>query len=54
MLVRLGDIVENIAKMNIFCSFSEGSLGRVFTKVGSKGPFHGFAHAQARMTVIVA
>ena len=25
----LGDAVRNIAKMGIFCSFSEGSLGRV-------------------------
>ena len=23
----LGDIVRNIAKMGVFCSFSEGSLG---------------------------
>ena len=30
----LGDIVQNISKMGVFCSFSEGSLGRVFTKVG--------------------
>ena len=29
----LGDIVQNIAKMNIFCSFSEGSLGRVLQKL---------------------
>ena len=28
----LGDIVQNISKMGVFCSFSEGSLG--FTKVG--------------------
>ena len=28
----LGDIVQNIAKMNIYCSFSEGAWG-VFTKV---------------------
>ena len=25
----LGDIMQNIAKMGVFCSFSEGSLGRV-------------------------
>ena len=25
----LGDIIPNIAKMGVFCSFSEGSLGRV-------------------------
>ena len=25
----LGDIVRNISKMGVFCSFSEGSLGRV-------------------------
>ena len=24
----LGDIVRNISKMGVFCSFSEGSLGR--------------------------
>ena len=24
----LGDIMKNIAKMGVFCSFSEGSLGR--------------------------
>ena len=29
----LGDFVQNIAKMNIFCSFSEGSLGRVLKKL---------------------
>ena len=28
----LGDIVQNIAKMGVFCSFSEGSLGRLFYK----------------------
>ena len=28
--VCLGDIVQNIAKMGVFCSFSEGSPGRVF------------------------
>ena len=30
---RLGDIVQNISKMSIFCSFSEGSLGRVLQKL---------------------
>ena len=25
----LGDIIRNISKMGIFCSFSEGNLGRV-------------------------
>ena len=29
----LGDIVQNIAKMGIFGSFSEGSLGRVLQKL---------------------
>ena len=29
----LGDIVQNISKMGIFCSFSEGSLGRVLQKL---------------------
>ena len=29
----LGDIMQNIAKMGIFCSFSEGSLGRVLQKL---------------------
>ena len=29
----LGDIVQNIAKMNDFCSFSEGSLGQVLQKL---------------------
>ena len=28
----LGDIVRNIGKMGVFCSFSEGSLGRVLQK----------------------
>ena len=31
----LGDIAQNIAKMSVFCSFSEGSLGRILKKVGS-------------------
>ena len=29
----LGDIVQIIAKMNIFCSFSRGSLGQVLHKL---------------------
>ena len=29
----LEDIVQNIAKMGVFCSFSEGSLGRVLQKL---------------------
>ena len=29
----LGDIVRNISKMGIFCSFSEGSLGRILQKL---------------------
>ena len=29
----LADIVRNISKMGIFCSFSEGSLGRVLQKL---------------------
>ena len=29
----LGDIVRNISKMGDFCSFSEGSLGRVLQKL---------------------
>ena len=29
----LGDIVQNIAKMGIFCSFSEGSLEQVLQKL---------------------
>ena len=29
----LGDIVQNIAKMGVFCSFSEGNLGRVLPKL---------------------
>ena len=29
----LGDIVRNISKMDVFCSFSEGSLGRVLQKL---------------------
>ena len=29
----LGDIVRNVAKMGVFCSFSEGSLGRVLQKL---------------------
>ena len=31
----LGDFVKNIAKMGVFCSFSEGSLGRVSQKLAS-------------------
>ena len=30
----LGDIVRNTSKMGVFCSFSEGSQGESFTKVG--------------------
>ena len=29
----LGDIMQNIAKMGVFCSYSEGSLGRVLQKL---------------------
>ena len=29
----LGDIVRNISKMGVFCSFSEGSLGQVLQKL---------------------
>ena len=29
----LEDIARNIAKMGVFCSFSDGSLGRVFQKL---------------------
>ena len=29
----LGDIVQNISKMGVFCSFSEGSLGQVLQKL---------------------
>ena len=29
----LGDIVQNISKMGIFCSFSEWSLGQVLPKL---------------------
>ena len=28
-----GDIVPNISKMGVFCSFSEGSQGRVLQKL---------------------
>ena len=28
----LGDIMQNIARMGVFCSFSEGSLGPVLQK----------------------
>ena len=28
-----GDIMQNIVKMGVFCSFSEGSLGRVLQKL---------------------
>ena len=31
----LGDTVRNISKMGVFCSFSEGSLGRVLQKLAS-------------------
>ena len=31
--VCLGDIVRNISKMGDFCSFSEGSLGRLLQKL---------------------
>ena len=30
----LEDIMQIIAKIGVFCSFSEGSLGASFTKVG--------------------
>ena len=29
----LGDIVRNISEISLFCSFSEGSLGRVLQKL---------------------
>ena len=29
----LGDIVRNASKMGVFCSFSEGNLGRVLQKL---------------------
>ena len=29
----LGDIVQNIAKMSIFCSFSEENLGQILQKL---------------------
>ena len=29
----LGDTVRNISKMGVFCSYSEGSLGRVLQKL---------------------
>ena len=29
----LGDVVRNISKMSVFCSFSEGRLGRVLQKL---------------------
>ena len=29
----LGDIVQNIAKIGVFCSFSEGSLEQVLQKL---------------------
>ena len=31
--VCLGDNVQNIAKMGVFCSFSEESLGQVLQKL---------------------
>ena len=30
---NLGDIVRNISKMGVLCSFSEGSLGQVLQKL---------------------
>ena len=38
--VCLGDIMQNIAKMGVFCSFSEGSLGRVLQKLAFKNRTH--------------
>ena len=32
-LTCLGDIVRNASKMGVFCSFSEGNLGRVLQKL---------------------
>ena len=32
-LACLGNIVRNISKMCVFCSFSEGDLGRVLQKL---------------------
>ena len=29
----LGGILQNITKMGVFCSFSEGSLGRLLQKL---------------------
>ena len=53
----LGDIVRNISKMGIFCSFSEGSLGRVLQKLAlikqiSIFPIH-FTNCQFNCIVFV-
>ena len=38
----LGDIVRNISKMGVFCSFSEGSLERVLQSWLKSNKFQSF------------
>ena len=38
----LGDIVQNISKMGVFCSFSEGSMGRVLQSWLKSNKFQSF------------
>ena len=38
----LGDIVRNISKMGVFCSFSGGSLGRVLQNLVKSNKFQSF------------
>ena len=38
----LGDFVRNISKMGVFCSFSEGSLGRFYKSWLKSNKFQSF------------
>ena len=40
-VLLLGDIAQNIAETGVFCSFSEGSLGRVLQELAFNLILHG-------------
>ena len=42
-VLLLGDIAQNIAETGVFCSFSEGSLGRVLQELAFNLILHGGA-----------
>ena len=49
----LGDIIPNIAKMGVFCSFSEGSLGRVLQSWHKSNKFQSFRLILPNVSLIV-